>query len=160
MRITPSNFRATLLTLTVFALLSTIATSAPAQNKKLLETSPKIASAKTLYFENQTGNAAVGNKALAELQKWGRFKIVDDPNSADIAILLTALRYSSGMIVFGKQLGTDADTAPPEFAYLTVVDPSTKESLYTDSCRWGGLLTGVNGAGARLVKKFKQQLSK
>jgi hypothetical protein len=131
---------------------------ASAQNKKFALIPEKLLSAKTLYFENQTGNSAVGDRALAELQKWARFQLVDDPKSADIAIVLSATRYSSDMNIFGKQIGTDANSTPPEFAYLTVLDPVTKANLWTDSCNWGGVLTGRNSAGARLVKKLKQQL--
>ena len=160
MRITPNLSRPTLLILALFVALATIAIPASAQNKKLPQISPKILSAKTAYFENQTGNSAVGNKALSELQKWGRFKLTIDPKSADVVILLSAVRYSSGMIFLGKKLDTDPNSAPPEFAYLTLADPSTEESLYTDSCRWGGVLTGVNSAGARLIKNLKKQIQK
>lgn len=149
----------TLATFALFSALAATSAAAAPQNKKLLQISPKITAAKTLYFENQTGNSAVGNKALTELQKWARFTLVDDPRSADIAIILSAVRYSSDMTLFGKQIGGDTAATPPEFAYITVVDPATKESLWNDSCHWGGVLTGVNSAGARLIKRFKQQIS-
>jgi len=45
-------------------------------------------------------------------------------------------------------------------AYLTVIDPTTGKSLWSDSHVWGGLLTGKNSAGARLVQKLQKQIGK
>jgi hypothetical protein len=148
------------LALALIAIIAAIPTSSSAQHKNLLETSPKITAAKTIYFADQTGNAAVANKALAELQKWGRFRIVNDPKSADLYIVLSAVRYSSDMTLFGHPMTSEDKAPPPEYAFLAVVDPATQESLWSDSTRWGGVLTGINSAGARLVKKLKDQLSK
>jgi hypothetical protein len=47
--------------------------------------------------------------------------------------------------------------APVRYAYLTVIDPKTGENLWSDSHRWGGLLTGINSVGARLVKELEEQ---
>jgi hypothetical protein len=152
--------RSLCLALALLAILSAIPISSSAQHKNLLETSPKIAAAKTIYFTDQTGNVAVANKALAELQKWGRFRIVNDPKSADLYVVLSAVRYSSDMTLFGHPMTSEDKAPPPEFAFLAVVDPATQESLWSDSTRWGGVLTGINSAGARLVKKLKDQLSK
>src|SRR6266480_587604 len=48
-----------------------------------------IVSAKTIYFEDKSGDDAVGKKASAELSRWGRFQIVQDLKKAD---LLTQIR--------------------------------------------------------------------
>lgn len=160
MKFTATLARLVFAALISVTLLAALTTPTSATNKKILAISPKIVSAKTIYFENQTGNSAVGDKALAELRKWGRFQIVNNAESADLAIILSAVRYSSGMILFGKPLDHDTDSAPPEFAYLTILDPSTHDLLYSDSTRWGGLITGVNSAGVHLVKKLKQQIPK
>ena len=50
--------------------------------------------------------------------------------------------------------------APTREAYLTVVDPTTNAKLWTASHVWGGVLTGVNSVGARLVKELQKQSSK
>jgi hypothetical protein len=49
--------------------------------------SPRILSAKTVYFDNETGSDAVGKNALAQLRKWGKFVVVPDLKSADLILL-------------------------------------------------------------------------
>jgi hypothetical protein len=137
------------------------AVSLPAQ-KRL---SPRILTAKSAYFDDQLGVAVVGDKAVAQLKKWGRFQIVQDRKQADLILVLSADPYKGGqIIVSGGQTGTmdkdgnvDVDPvpnynklAPVRDAYLTVVDPKSGENLWSDSHQWGGLLTGfkrVPGAG-------------
>jgi hypothetical protein len=132
-------------------------------------------SAKTVYFDNQTGVEAVGTAALAQLRKWGRFQIVPDKQTADLILLLSADPYNGGYIIFASgQTGTiDADghiaqdrvpnynrLTPVRDAYLTVIDPRSGQNLWSDSHAWGGLLTGANSAGARLVHKLQKQIGK
>ena len=141
--------------------------------RKHLAKSPKILSAKTAYFEDGTGVDAVGTAALAQLKKWGRFQIVEDKKLADLIFLLSADPYNGGFIVFASgQTGTvdpnghvEADRvpnynrqAPVREAYLTVIDPKDGQNLWSDSHVWGGLLTGTNSAGKRLVKKLEKQI--
>ncbi len=52
------------------------------------------------------------------------------------------------------------NSARPRAAYLTVFDAKTGKSLWTDSHQWGGLLTGHNSAGARLITKLKKEMQK
>src|SRR4029077_11386493 len=99
------------------------------------------------------------------LKKWGRFQIVQDRKQADLTIVLSADPYKGGkIIVSGRQTGTinngniHEDTvpnynkqAPLRYVYLTVIDSKNGEKLWTDSHQWGGLLTGFNSAGERLV---------
>jgi hypothetical protein len=132
-------------------------------------------SAKTVYFDNQTGVEAVGTAALAQLRKWGRFQIVREKQTADLILLLSADPYNGGYIIFASgQTGTiDADghiaqdrvpnynrLTPVRDAYLTVIDPSSGQNLWSDSHAWGGLLTGANSAGARLVHKLQKHIGK
>jgi hypothetical protein len=147
--------------------------SLDAQNQ--LAKSPKILSAKTVYFDNRTGADAVGAAAVAQLKKWGRFQVVPDKKSADLILLLSADSYHGGYIIFASgQTGTiDANgqiqedivpnynrLAPVRDAYLTAIDPTTGKSLWTDSHVWGGLLTGKNSVGVRLVQKLQKQIEK
>src|ERR1700686_2031564 len=139
----------------------------PAAAQKQLAKSPGILSAKTVYFDNRTGDDSVGTVAVAQLKKWGRFQVVHEKHKADLILLLSADRYHGGYIILASgQTGTvDADghiqedvipnynrLAPVRDAYLTVIDPTTGKSLWTDSHVWGGLLTGKNSVGARLVQ--------
>jgi hypothetical protein len=75
--------------------------------QKQLAKSPTILSAKTVYFDNQTGAEAVGTAALAQLKKWGRFRVVRDKQTADLILLLSADPYNDGYIIFASgQSGT------------------------------------------------------
>jgi hypothetical protein len=143
--------------------------------QKQLAKSPKILSAKTVFFHNETGVETVGTATVAQLRKWGRFQIVRDKQTADLILLLSADPYNGGYIIFASgQTGTvDARgnieqdrvpiynrLAPVRDAYLTVIDPRSGQSLWSDSHVWGGLLTGKNSVGARLVQKLQKQIEK
>ncbi len=137
--------------------------------------SAKILSAKTVYLDDQTGVDAVGIATMTQLRKWGRFQIVQDKKTADLIFLLSADPYKGGYIILASgQTGTvDADggiqkdsvpnynrQAPVRDAYLTVIDPRSGQKLWADSHVWGGLLTGRNSAGARLIRKLQSQIAK
>jgi hypothetical protein len=154
--------------------VSSMVPSAALAQKQLAQ-SPRILTAKSVYFDDRTGVDAVNNKALSQLKKWGRFQIVGDRKQADLIFLLSADPYKGGYIIMaGGQTGTidthgriDEDPipnynkqAPVRYAYLTVIDPKTGQNLWSDSRRWGGLLTGFNSAGERLVKELEKQTKK
>ena len=131
---------------------------------------PPILSAKTIYFKDQSGSDADGKNALAALQKWGRFQIVHDQKQADLILLLSLEQYQ-GPDSASPQTG-DLDNGdvshiprwnqqkPTRYAYLTVIDPKTGASLWSAEHIWGGLLTGFNGVGERLVKELERQVKK
>jgi hypothetical protein len=135
----------------------------------------KIAAAKTVFFDDQTGDAAVGGDALAELKKWGKFQIVQDQKQADLIVLLSIDPYHAGSVVMadgkigvsdanGNVTATPADdhkkSASSRDAYLTVIEPNTNAVLWSDSHVWGGVLTGTSSAGERLVKKLEKDVGK
>ena len=128
---------------------------------------PEISSAKTICFKNQTGSEAVGTNALAALKKWGRFRIVQDQKQADLILLLSLKEYqrpdSAGRQTGDLDSGDVSNTPkwnqqkPTRYAYLTVIDPKTGASLWSAEHIWGGLLTGFNSVGERLVKELEKQ---
>jgi hypothetical protein len=156
-----------------FILMSLVGT-APVVAQKQMAKSPRILSAKTVFFSNQTGSDAVGDKALAELKKWGKFQIVFDPRQADLVFLLSADPYKGGNIIFASgQTGIADDghvtedtvpnfnkQSPTRYAYLTVIDSKTRDNLWSDSHLWGGLLTGFDGVGQKLIKELEKQTKK
>jgi hypothetical protein len=144
--------------LLVLAAVLTVPCIAQAQSHGAV--SPKILAAKSIYFDNQTGSAAAGQKALNELKKWGRFEIVPSPQDADLILLFSVERYEAGTVVFGKTIQAPDKPAPASYAYLTVIDPKTGESLWSDGHDWGGLITGWNRAGQQLVEKLRKQIQK
>ncbi len=156
-------------------ILASLILPAPAQPQKHLAQSPRILSAKSVFFDDRTGVDAVRNNALAQLKQWGRFQIVQDRRQADLILLLSADPYKGGyLIMSGGQTGTiDSQgkvqedripnynrLAPVRYAYLTVIDPKTGENLWSGSHRWGGLLTGFNSVGERLIKTLEKQSQK
>lgn len=44
----------------------------------------QVMTAKTIYIDNSSGLADLGDKAYDELRKWGRFQIVDSVEKADV----------------------------------------------------------------------------
>jgi hypothetical protein len=150
--------------------LSFPTTSPSKEHSKL---APKILSARTIYFKDQTGAVTVGYKTLDQIKKWGRFSVVRDLRQADLVLLLSADPYKGGHIAtasgstgpVGKNGDVDTDPipnfnkqSPVCYAYLTGIDPLTEESLWGDSHQWGGLLTGFDGVGERLVKKLEKKM--
>lgn len=137
--------------------------------------SPQILSAKSVYFKNATGSEKVGDSALAALKKWGKYQIVADASHADLIFLLSADPYKDGDLIFANGQTGNVDTsgnvtkdptpnfnklAPTRYAYLTVIDRNSGHVLWSDSHVWGGLVTGFNSAGARLIKELQNQTKK
>jgi hypothetical protein len=150
-----------------FAVLLFAAASAIAQKESLQI--QKILAAKSVYFNNQTGSDPVGNAALTQLRKWGRFQIISNRKQADLILLLSSDPYKNGNVLLASgQTGTVDNgqvvkdptptfnkLTPTRYAYLTVIDPKTGDVLWTSEHVWGGLLTGFNSAGERLIKKLE-----
>jgi len=165
----PMRFPAHLLAVFVVGSL-TAASSLQAQGE--IANPQAIALAKSIYFEDKSGVHAVGKQTLAELGKWGRFQIVQDRKMADLVIVLSTDPQRGGnLILSGGQTGTidsrgniEEDSvpnynklAPVRYAFLTVIDARTGGNLWSDSQRWGGLLTGFDSVGERLVKEFEKE---
>jgi len=147
----------------------------PGYTQKELAKSPKMMSAKTVYFEDRTGADSVAAAAVAQLKKWGRFQVVKDKKEADLIFMFSADPYKGGYIVLASGgTGTMDENgnvkedrvpnynvqAPVRDAYLSVIDPKNGQLLWSDSHVWGGVLTGANSAGARLVKKLEKEMGK
>jgi len=160
--------------LAAFTLFGTLSATSAADRKKQAP-SPRILSAKTVYFRDETGADAVRKGALDELGKWGRFQIVSDREHADLVFVLSSDPYRGGLILLGGGQTASVDVhghveedavpnyntrSPSRFAYLTVVDGATGEKLWSGQHVWGGLLTGFNSVGGRLIKDFEKQNKK
>jgi hypothetical protein len=93
----------------------------------------------------------------------------------DLVFLLSADPYHGGYIILASgQTGTVDSSghvqedrvpnyhkqAPVRDAYLTVINPKTGQNLWSASHVWGGLLTGKNSVGERLIKKLENQVGK
>lgn len=49
-----------------------------------------VIAAKTVYIDNQTGDAQITDRAYDALSKWGRFKILQNAKDADLVLRFTA----------------------------------------------------------------------
>jgi len=149
-----------------------ILTPFPIPAQKQLAHSPRILDAKTVFFVDKTASDAVASEALTQLKKWGKYQIVSDRAHADLIFLLSADPYRGGNIVFADgQTGSVDDSghvtqdrvpnytkeSPTRYAYLTVIDSKSGDTLWSDKHVWGGLLTGFNSVGARLIHELEKQ---
>ena len=137
----------------------------PAQAQKHRNLPPRLLTAKLVYFEDQTGFAAVGGDARRELERWGRFQIVGSRDQAELLFVLSS-KVESDRIAnpneerrFGPDLSFHFRYRPAN-AYLTVDDAATGERLWSGFHVWGGLLTGFNSAGRRLIGKLRRQIER
>lgn len=96
---------------------------------------------------------------MRELVAWGRFEIADQ-NQAQLLIVLSTQEFTDDEFSRAGGLDRDASQAPrkPLSAFLTVIDGSTGDRVWIDSCPWGGLLTGKNSAGRRLIVRFRKHI--
>jgi len=115
--------------------------------------------------------APIAAQAQKQLARSSR---IQSAKSVYLIFMLSADPYKGGYIITsGGQAGSvenghiDEDRvpnynrqAPVRYVFLTVIDPKTGDTLRSDSHRWGGLLTGFNTAGERLVKKLENQTKK
>lgn len=145
-----------------FVLVSGFLTEVKAQKRPLPR---KLLSAKSVYFDNETGFTAVGDDAVRELQKWGRFQVVRRRDDAELVFVLSSEVYYDGDVskpAYNGDFEPDLLHLPhkPANAYLTVLDGVSGQRLWTSSHAWGGLLTGFNSAGRRLVNRLRKQLDR
>ena len=158
-----------------FFLLFSLIWTFPSVAQTGLARSSRILSAKTVYFDNQSGSDAVGNGALAQLKKWGKFQIVTDRKHADLTFSLSAEPIKGGNVILsGGQTGsidsqghieedpipTYNKQSPTRYAYLTVFDAATGDNLWSEERAWGGLLTGFNSVGKRLIRDLEKHIKK
>ena len=50
--------------------------------------------------------------------------------------------------------------SPTRYAYLSVIDAKTGDNLWSEKHLWGGLVTGFNSVGNRLIKDLEKQARK
>jgi hypothetical protein len=115
----------------------------------------KIMHANTVYIECvcPRGLAAARQSAVQELENWGRFQITEDPRQADLVFLFSGNPY------LGDYLTRDGpDTRPVAIknTIMTVIDPMTGATVWTDTREWGSWR--VAGAAKDLIVELRQQM--
>ncbi len=134
----------------------------------------QILQAKTVYIDNQSGLASLGDRAYDELSKWGRFKVVASAKDADLVLLISASAYvtgyrtnttgtaegtedSSGNIQLSGSSQSQTHAQVTRITYMTAIDPKTGNALWSDSKQWGSLFYPVS-ATRSLVKELRKRV--
>ena len=86
--------------LVLLVAVATFPTNGTAKDKHL-PLLPQVMTAKTIYIDNQSGVSKLGDRCYTEIQKWGRFQVVQDRKQADLILLLSAREYTRGYVTTG-----------------------------------------------------------
>jgi hypothetical protein len=117
---------------------------------------PKVIDAKTVAIYCQPcprGLAAARRMTFEQLLDWPRFEIVPDPDKADLILMFSANPYLGDYLTRERP---DERPVSVDITYMTVVDPNTGDTLWSDSKQWGSMLVGR--ATRDLIAEFRDQL--
>jgi hypothetical protein len=126
--------------------------------------------AKTIYIDNQSGFANMGDRAYDELSKWGRYQVVDSATKADLVLLLSANAYDGGYVSSGSHntYGSVSDSGDVNlygsststtshvtvhYSHLTIINPKDGASLWSDQKKWGW-----HSATRGLIKELRNRV--
>lgn len=99
------------------------------------------------------GLAVARDTALQQIQSWGRFQISEQRRFTDLVILFSGNPYMGDYVT---RDGPDNRPVKVDFTIMTVIDPYTGQTLWTDSRRWGSLR--VRSATKDLIEELRQQM--
>jgi hypothetical protein len=118
---------------------------------------PKVSAAKTVYIDCDgcvRGMAAAWKAAFEELEDWGRYDVIPDPQKADLIILLSANPYAGDFVT---RDGPDMRAMKVDVTYMNVVDPRTGANLWGDSRQYGSFF--VAKATRALIEELRTRLA-
>jgi len=160
---------------TFVLLLMALSAAVYGRERKHAPLPSKVMTAKTVYIDNRTGYERFSDRAYDELQKWGRFRVVDSARDADLVFLLSATVYEGGYVSSGSSQqhgrvddygnvdisGSSESSSYPVrvgVTHLYVIDPGSGENLWSDTKRWGNLFTGFRSATRSLIKELRERI--
>jgi len=134
----------------------------------------QVMTAKTVYIDNQSGQADLGDKAYDEMKKWGRYQIVDSADKADIVLLLSAKEYIGGYrsTTYHNTTGTvdnsgnvnaqtyGSGSSRPIVTgttFISLIDTKSGTSLWADAKQWGRWKSATRGIIKELRDRVKDQ---
>jgi hypothetical protein len=135
----------------VLILVSSVA--AFGAKKKQVEHAPlpaKVLAAKTVFIENNSNQPEIADKAYTQLKQWGRYKVVDSKDKADLVLVFT-LAYSHTQhedsdyvsLYNSKTQSYTAGVVPGGTSTITwtytqmrLVDPITSDVMWADERPW------------------------
>jgi hypothetical protein len=97
--------------------------------------------------------AVARETALRQLREWGRFQIAENHREADLILLFSGNPYLGD---YTTRDGPDNRLVRIESTIMTVIDPNTGQSLWTDSRQSGSLR--VSGATKELIAELRDQM--
>jgi len=106
----------------------------------------ELLSAKTVYLVNNTGYQSALDTAYAQFQKWGRFSIVTNKETADIVVVFT---HDSGL-----REGTTVG-----FTQMNVFLKNSDQPVFEETERFRSKLFG-NSSVKECIEDFKHRLEK
>jgi hypothetical protein len=161
----------------ILGLSSFLLCVAPAYAKHAKMPLPQqVTTAKTIYIDNRSGIANIGDRAYDELQKWARFQIVDSAEKADLVLLISASQYVSGYSSVSNHNTTGtiddagnlnaqtyghstSDAIVSGTTYVTVLDPKTGTALWSDARPWGKCVFAVCKSATRgIIKELRYRV--
>jgi len=103
----------------------------------------KLVSAKTVFIDNRTGYAEIGDKAYQQVTKSGQFQVVTSSTRADVVFLFTASTFTGSYTTDGRiddngRIQSETVAQNSGQTVLTVIDPNSSQVLWADSKVWGG----------------------
>jgi len=174
-----SSCRTTLLSMTSLVLLVTFA--AASLYAKDEAPPPEVLSAKTVYVLARIGNVGAGknkpddkrakSQVSKALQKWGRYQVVDQPEKADLVLIVTeghtgtyGSTYSlpGGNLGSGGGSGNPVNTAAPDVLSDTLAIYKAGAVDESAAPLWKGTESGDDWdwPAERVVKKFRKAVEK
>lgn len=116
----------------------------------------KLLSAKTVFLDNKSGTAYIGDDAYDSMSKWGRFSLVNADAKPDVIFRLQVRSEDGGTVTSGDvtddhnggaNVAMRSSAVVFRYTVLSVVDPATNEVLWQNEVRWGsGKRSMVPGA--------------
>jgi hypothetical protein len=115
----------------------------------------KILQANSVYVDCvcPRGLAAARETALRQLRDWGRFDIAQSHRQADLVFLFSGNPYLGDYIT---RDGPDNRPVKIDATIMTVIDPNTGQSLWTDSRTSGAWR--IKGATKDLIEELRDQM--
>jgi hypothetical protein len=118
----------------------TLLTSQSALAKNQHGIPDKVLSARTVYVDNQTTDAALQQQAVMGLSRWARYDIVDSADKADIIIRLSGsyvVKYvpsEQAPATYDPKPaeGGGEELAPPGCTKVAVIEPKSGATLWSE----------------------------
>ena|SRR3989442_732120 len=111
--------------------------SALCANKTYTPLPSVVFSGKTVFIENETGDATLQHAVYLELARWGRFEVAESREKADMVIAISGPNTVRAVVTGDSSGGyppqsraPEGDPVPSGFTRISIVDPKTGKALW------------------------------